>query len=137
LKDKALVIIIAMYGISIAMLGTQFLADSYGTVITSPINGVPIKSALHGFINDESLSQYTQSITEANFQGNSTYYDKVETFTTAGAFVVWELITLMSGTYIFYVLLLFGVPLIFVLIFIMLYAMLLARAIIGYLSKTN
>lgn len=126
----------AMYGIGITVLGAQFVADSWGIEITN-LEGVKIKSALHGFINDEGLSEYTENITTGNYVNNSTYYDKVETFTTASAFVVWELITLMTGTYVFYILLLFGVPWIFVLIFIMLYAILLARAIIGYLSRTN
>ena len=68
----------------------------------------------------------------ANFQGNSTYFDKVETFTTGAAFVAWELVTLMTGTYIFYIMFLFGVPEIFVLVFVTLYVLLLARAILGY-----
>ena len=137
MKDKALVIIIVMYGVSISTLGIQWIAESYDMPLVSPVNGVAVKSALHGFVDDETLTQYTDNITTADFQGNSTFYDRVETFTTASAFVVWELITLMSGTYIFYVLLLFGVPFIFVLVFIMMYALLLARSIIGYLSRTD
>ena len=54
------------------------------------------------------------------------------TLTNLAAFVAWELITLMTGTYIFYIMYLFGVPLIFVLGMTILYGFLLARAIIGY-----
>lgn len=130
--DKALMIIIFMYAVGFSMLGIQYtLADTFGITMTN-MEGTPIKSALHGFIKDDEINERTQNIVSANFQGNSTYYDKVETFTTGAAFVAWELVTLMTGTYIFYIMFLFGVPEIFVLVFVTLYVLLLARAIIGY-----
>ena len=130
--DKALMIIIFMYAVGFSMLGIQYtLADTFGITMTN-MEGTPIKSALHGFIKDDEINTRTQNIVSANFQGNSTYYDKVETFTTGAAFVAWELVTLMTGTYIFYIMFLFGVPEIFVLVFVTLYVLLLARAIIGY-----
>ena len=137
MKDKALIMMIAMYGIGFAILGVQWeMADTYGKNIT--INGVEIKSALHGYIKQDTINQYTENITTGNFTSPSgTFYDRVETSVTAGAFVVWELIGLMTGTYIFYILLVVGVPEIFVLIFVTMYVLLLARAIIGYLSRTN
>jgi len=130
--DNALKIIIFMYAAGFALLGVQYsLADTIGFEITN-LDGVPIKPALHGFIQDEQINTRTQNIVSANFQGNSTYYDRVETFTTGAAFVAWELVTLMTGTYIFYIMFLFGVPEIFVLVFVTIYVLLLARAILGY-----
>lgn len=130
--DKALMIIIFMYAVGFSMLGIQYtLADTFGITMTN-MDGVPIKSALHGFIKDDEINTRTANIISADFQGNSTYYDRVETFTTGAAFVAWELVTLMTGTYIFYIMFLFGVPEIFVLVFVTLYVLLLARAIIGY-----
>lgn len=130
--DKALMIIIFMYAVGFSMLGIQYtLADTFGITMTN-MEGTPIKSALHGFIKDDEINERTQNIVSANFQGNSTYFDKVETFTTGAAFVAWELVTLMTGTYIFYIMFLFGVPEIFVLVFVTLYVLLLARAILGY-----
>ena len=130
--DKALMIIIFMYAVGFSMLGIQYtLADTFGITMTN-MEGTPIKSALHGFIKDDNINERTQNIVSANFQGNSTYFDKVETFTTGAAFVAWELVTLMTGTYIFYIMFLFGVPEIFVLVFVTLYVLLLARAILGY-----
>jgi len=130
--DKALMIIIFMYAVGFSMLGIQYtLADTFGITMTN-MEGTPIKSALHGFIKDDEINERTQNIVTANFQGNSTYFDKVETFTTGAAFVAWELVTLMTGTYIFYIMFLFGVPEIFVLVFVTLYVLLLARAILGY-----
>ena len=130
--DKALMIIIFMYAVGFSMLGIQYtLADTFGITMTN-MEGTPIKSALHGFIKDDEINERTENIVSANFQGNSTYFDKVETFTTGAAFVAWELVTLMTGTYIFYIMFLFGVPEIFVLVFVTLYVLLLARAILGY-----
>jgi hypothetical protein len=130
--DNALKIIIFMYAAGFSLLGVQYtMADTIGLEMTN-LDGVPIKSALHGFINDDEINTRTQNIVSADFQGNSTYYDKVETFTTGAAFVAWELVSLMTGTYIFYIMFLFGVPEIFVLVFVTLYVLLLARAILGY-----
>ena len=130
--DNALKIIIFMYAAGFSLLGVQYtMADTIGLEMTN-MDGVPIKSALHGFINDDEINTRTQNIVSADFQGNSTYYDKVETFTTGAAFVAWELVSLMTGTYIFYIMFLFGVPEIFVLVFVTLYVLLLARAILGY-----
>ena len=130
--DNALKIIIFMYAAGFSLLGVQYsLADAVGFAMTN-MDGVPIKSALHGFIKDDQINTKTQNIVSANFQGNSTYFDKVETFTTGAAYVAWELVSLMTGTYIFYIMFLFGVPEIFVLVFVTLYVLLLARAILGY-----
>ena len=124
-----------MYAAGFSLLGAQYtLADTVGFTITN-MDGVPIKSALHGFIKDDAINERTQNIVSADFQGNSTYYDKVETFTTGAAFVAWELVSLMTGTYIFYIMFLFGVPEIFVLVFVTLYVLLLGRAILGYMNR--
>jgi hypothetical protein len=124
---------VVMYILSFALLGAQWeLADTHGYVLTN-FDGVELKSAIHEYVQQERLNQYTDSIISADYQGNSTAYDKIETSITAGVFVVWELITLMSGTHIFSVLILFGIPPIFVAIFVVTYVFLLARAIIGYI----
>jgi hypothetical protein len=126
-----------MYIGSFALLGVQWeLADTYGLTIKN-FDGVEIKSAIHEYVKQDRLNQYTENITTGNFQTNSTFFDKIETFTTAMAFVVWELVGLMTGTHVFYLLILLGVPPIFVSIFVITYILLLARAIIGYLSRTN
>ena len=130
--DKALIVIIFMYAASFSILGIQYtVADVFGHDIKN-LDGVPIKSALTGFIKQDELNLRSASIVSANFTGNSTFYDRIETFTTGAAFVAWELITLMTGTYVFYILILFGVDEIFVLGFLAIYIILLSRAIIGY-----
>lgn len=133
MKDKALVIMMVMYISSFALLGVQWeLADTYGYTLKN-FDGVEIKSAIHEYVKQEQLNQYTNSIVTADYQTNSTAYDKIETSVTAGVFVVWELIGLMTGTHVFSLLILFHIPPIFVSIFVIAYVLLLARAIIGYL----
>lgn len=131
--DKALIIIIAFYAIGISLVGIEYsLGQVYHVEMVSPINGEPINSAIVGYMQEGELNTRTQNIVSANFTGNSTFYDKVETFTTGAAYVAWELVALMTGTYIFYIMLLFGIPAWFVTGLITLYILLLARAIIGY-----
>ena len=129
--EKALIIILFMYSASFSLLGVQYvIGDVIGVELTS-IEGVPIKSHILGLINEDQLNTVTANIVSGNFTENTTYYDRVETFTTGAAFVAWELVTLLSGTYIFNFMWLMGVPEIFVGGFVILYLMLLARAIIG------
>jgi len=121
-----------MYAIGFSIVGIQFtLADVFGITLTN-IEGVPVDSALRGFIKQDELNIRSINIITANFTTNSTFYDKIETFTTGAAFVAWELITLMTGTYVFYIMILFGIDEIFVITFLALYLFLLARAIVGY-----
>lgn len=125
-------IIIFMYAVGFSIVGIQFtLADVFNITLTN-VEGVPIDSALRGFIKQDELNVRSAAIVAANFTGNTTFYDRIETFTTGAAFVAWELITLMTGTYVFYIMILFGIDEIFVIGFLALYIILLARAIIGY-----
>jgi hypothetical protein len=131
--DKALIIIIVFYAAGLSMLGVEItLGQVYHVEMVSPVSGEPINSAIAGYMQQQEFNERTQNIVSANFTTNSTFYDRVETFTTGAAFVAWELVGLMTGTYIFYILLLFGVPDWFVTGLITLYILLLARAIIGY-----
>lgn len=121
-----------MYAVGFSIVGIQFtLADVFNITLTNT-EGVPIDSALRGFIKQDELNLRSAAIVSANFTGNTTFYDRIETFTTGAAFVAWELITLMTGTYVFYIMILFGIDEIFVIGFLALYIILLARAIIGY-----
>jgi len=122
-----------MYAAGFSIVGIQFtLGDVFGITLTNA-EGVPIDSALRGFIKQDELNIRSANIISANFIENTTFYSKIETFTTGAAFVAWELITLMTGTYIFYIMILFGIDEIFVIAFLALYIMLLARTIVGYI----
>ncbi len=131
--EKSLMIIIFMYAVSISVIGGQYvMGDVFGVTLTN-FEGVPIESSILGFINEDEINTRAANIVAANYTTqNGDYYNKIETFTTSAAYVAWELITLLTGTYIFNFLYLMGIPLIFVVGLVMLYVMLLARAIIGY-----
>lgn len=130
--DKALMIVIVFYALGISFVGIEFtLGQVYHVEMVSPVTGDPINSVIVSYMQQSELNNRTQNIVSANFTTNSTFYDRVETFTTGAAFVAWELVTLMTGTYIFYIMLLFGVPEWFVVGLVTLYILLLARAIIG------
>lgn len=140
--EEALKIMLFMWSVSFSVLGGQYVVgDVFGITLTndwtdfdgdgSPDN-IPLKSHLLTLIDIDTINETTENIVTGNFQQNTTYYDKVETFTTGAAFVAWELITLMSGTYIFNFMYLMGIPLIFIGFFVLIYLALLGRAIILY-----
>ena len=133
--DKALIIIIAMYSLSLAIIGIQWEAMECCNITITNLEGEPVRSHIIGFINQDQLNQITLNVVQGNYSDsgqNTTFYSPIETFTTAAAFVAWELIQLLSGTYIFNFLYLMGVPVLFVAGFVVLYLILLSRAVIGY-----
>jgi uncharacterized protein YacL len=133
MMEKALMIIIFMYVASYSVLGAQYiLGDVLGVTLTS-YDGVVLESHIISFVDEAFINQQTENIVSANYTSNSTFYDKVETSTTAAAYIGWELALLLSGTYIFNFMYLMGIPLYFVVIFVVVYVILMARAIIGYI----
>lgn len=134
-----------MWSISFSILGGQYIigdvigvelqntwTDFNGDGIVDETDHIVLKSHLLTIIDEDTINTTTQNIVSANFEGNTTYFDKVETFTTGAAFVAWEVITLLSGTYIFNLLYLMGLPLMFIAFFVIMYLVLLGRAIILY-----
>ena len=121
-----------MWAVSFSIFGFQLVvADAIGMELTN-YEGEPIRSHLATLLNQDQFNTITHNIVEADFKENTTRYDKVETYPIAAAFVAWELVQLLSGTYVFSMLALLGVPAIFVTILVILYFALLARAIVGY-----
>ena len=116
------------------IIGLEYsVLQVYNIDMVSPLTGeVMPSSAIVGYLQNEEFNAQTEQIVTANFTTNSTFYSKVETFTTGAAYVAWELIGLMTGTYIFNMMLIMGIPAWFVTAFIALYILLLPRAIIGY-----
>lgn len=117
---------------SVSLISAQFVvADVFNIELVS-IYGVPLESKIVQFMDEGNLNQRTVNVVNANFTTNSTFYDRVETFTTGAAFVAWELVQILTGTYIFNVMQLLGVPAQFVTVFVIAYTLILARTIIGY-----
>ena len=116
-----------MYSVSFSVLGTQYiLGDIIGITMTN-FEGTPVTSNLLAMIDVDALNISTSNVVNTN-------ETTVKTDPVIGAAAIaWEIFLLLTGTYIFNIMILFGVPVIFVSGLIFLYLIMLARAIIAYL----
>jgi len=130
--DSALRIWLFMVIVSLSTLGGEVITYSITGINLTNIDGVEISGFIVSIMDMAEFNERSQEIVNGTFNQNTTYYDRVETFTTAAASVAWNLITLLSGTYIFNFLYLMGVPLFFVTIMVIAYVAILGRAVIGY-----
>lgn len=132
--EKSLSIMIFMWAVSFSVFGFQVaLADAFGIEITN-YRGEAIRPQLARLIDTESFNSATEAIVSGTYtDANGTEHNRITDAGISSIFIVWELIQLLSGTYIFGFLYLLGVPLIFVTILVIIYFALLARAIVGYI----
>jgi len=125
--EKALTIIIFMYAMSFGLLGAQYmLADSFGVVMTS-YDGTPLKSNI---LQTADFERFTD-ISEDVLQTNSTTIRTNPVI--AAAEIIYELFQILTGTYIFQVLSILGVPAIFVTAIIFIYFIFMIRAVVLFL----
>ena len=125
--EKSLYIMIFMYAASFGILGGQFvLGDVFGIELKD-INGDPLKSSILTTIQVDQLNTSAQNVIGTN--QTSVVTDPI----TAAAGIAWELFLLMTGTYIFQILYLMGIPSIIVTGMVLLYIIMLMRTIIAYL----
>ena len=129
MSEKAIVVIIFMYATSFSLLSAQYvISDVFGSTLTSPVTGQPIKSnVLSSVININLINQQQQNITSNS--RNATVTNPIGT----AASMAWELMQILTGTYIFNILYLLGVPAIAISGMVVIYIILLARAIIAYI----
>lgn len=126
--EKALIAIIFVYCISSGVFIAQYLAgDIMGLELTN-YNGTSIKSTLIDTNNIAAFNNATKNIGE----GDYTITDVATAFIAAGN-VVKELLLLLTGTYIFSLLLALGIPFPIVALMFIPYGFLLGRAIIAYI----
>ena len=125
--EKSLIAIIFVYAMSFGILTAQFIfADVFGITLKN-INGVPIKTNLISITNISQVNTIQQNITSTSRSSI------VSNPVMAAAGIAWELVLLITGTYVFNILYLLGVPIIFIMGLVAIYFMLLARAILGYI----
>ena len=125
--EKGLIIIVFMYCMSFSFIGVQYMmADAVGITLKS-VSGTPIQSEIVTRANIGSLDQLAQDAAETDEGLISTNP------VLAAAALTWELFQIMTGTYIFTILLIFDIPPPFVTGIIIIYTILMIRAIIGYL----
>ncbi len=125
--EKSLYIMIFMYSISFSILGAQFIVGDVMGVEMTDINGDPLKSSILTTIQVDQLNTSAQNVIGTN--QTSIVSDPI----TAAAGIAWELILLMTGTYVFQIAYLLGIPSIIVAGMVLLYIILLMRTIIAYL----
>ena len=111
------------------MLGAQFLADSYGIILTAP-DGTVIKNALLEYIQTDTLNTFATNVTSSNNSTSNGTSWGLEPIIQAGNIATF-IFYLLTGTYIFNILYLFGVPGIFIVPIVIIYFILLGRAIIA------
>lgn len=131
--DKALLVILFMYGTSVAYLSVEYvMIDVFHITVTNYDGDTLTGSLVVSWMQLTNFNEISGDIVNGTFNENTTAYNRVETFTTAAAAVAWNLIQLLSGLYIFNLILFLGVPWPFVTGMAVLYMILLARAIVGY-----
>ena len=125
--EKSLIIIIFLYITSFALLGAQYIwADVFHVTMTN-FSGQPLKNNLLTDVHTNTLNQISNSTLQtnpANIIGN--------VVGNAGG-IAWDLVLLVTGTYIFDVLAQMGVPTIFIVGFVTVYIFLLIRSIMGWI----
>uniref|UniRef100_A0AAT9JHN9 ORF8 n=1 Tax=Nitrosopumilaceae spindle-shaped virus TaxID=3065433 RepID=A0AAT9JHN9_9VIRU len=135
--DKSIMIIIFMYGASISFLTIEYvIVDVFHITVTNYAGQQLTGAFVTTQLNLEAFNLLSGEIQNGTYTPtNGTFYDKVETYATAGAAVAWNFITILSGLYVFNLLTFMGVPLPFVIGLAILYVFLLARTIIGLLQR--
>ena len=134
--DKSIMIIIFMYGASISFLTVEYImVDVFHITVTNYAGQQLTGAFVTTQLNLDQFNTLSLEIQNGTYNQNSTFYDKVETYATAGAAVAWNFVSILSGLYVFNLLTFLGVPLPFVTGLAILYVFLLARTIIGLLQR--
>lgn len=142
--DKAWIVMIFMYCVSFAFIGTQWMlgdvlqhdlvtfTDVTSLGGTTYPAGTEIKPLFQGFANLDAINTVSVSVTTGDYHpSDNSFFDKVLTSTTTAAFIAWDGVTLLTGTYIFNIMILFGIPIIFVMGFEVVYIFFLIRTAIA------
>ena len=125
-----------MYGASISFLTVEYIMVDVFHIEVTNYNGDQLTGEfVTTQLNLEAFNTISQEISNGTFNENTTFYNKVETYATAGAAVAWNFVSLLTGLYIFNLLVFLGVPMPFVIGLAILYVFLLARTIIGLLQR--
>jgi hypothetical protein len=123
--EKGLMVIMFMYAVSFSALTVQWMLEPADITIRNA-DGDELKSSVIAIINNNTFNQASFDIANPNQTNLET-----NPVLAAGAALA-DLLLLLTGTYIFSILVFFGVPVPFVVGLVGLYIFLLARLIIGY-----
>lgn len=130
--EKALFIAISMYALSFSLLIGQYVfADVLGMSMYSPVTGIRLQPAVLQFINTGTLNTIAVDVVNVN-STTSNVFTGIERAFQLGMTIGLELFQLMTGTYIFSLVQVLGIPNIVTLPFVTLYVFLLIRAAMSY-----
>ena len=126
-----MIIMLFMYCMSFGILGAQYIACGFNIELTN-FEGTPLESCdgegnLSAMINMDALNARTLNVVNTNQTTITT--DPI----IAAAGIALQIFLLLTGTYVFNIMILFGVPLIFVSAFVILYLIMVTRTFIAYL----
>lgn len=125
-------IIMFIYSSSFMILGAQYVLGDYYHVTLRTLDGVEIKSSILQFLDTGAINSITSNIANATDAENSTL-DSITNAFQLGYNVGKELLLLLTGTYIFNIMYLFGIPVIVIAGFIALYLFAVGRTLIAYI----
>lgn len=127
ISEKALVIMVFLWASGFGLLSAQYVfADVYHITMVSPVTGAPMKSALLTYFNIDTINKIGLNVTNTP---RSDIVSNINEFLS----IVWEIIQILTGTYVFNLFNLLGIPVITTAGFIVLYLFLLIRAYIAYI----
>jgi len=130
--EKALFIAISLYALSFSLLIGQYIwADTLGFTMYSPITGLPVQSAVLQYIQTGNINTISTTVVNVNSTTSNTFTG-IERAFQLGMTVGLELFQLMTGTYIFSLIQIMGIPNIVTLPFVTLYVFLMIRAAMSY-----
>jgi len=125
--DKPLIIIIFLYLTSFMLLGMQFvLGDIFGVTMTN-FEGEEMRSAIIDLMRYGNLNELTNTFAEQD--ETPSVLDSIWAYVNLG----WELVQLLTGTYVFNLLRFFGIPHIFVAGIVGVYLIMIGRTVLGYI----
>ena len=125
-------IVLFFYSAGFGILGAQYvLGDVYHVTLTN-LDGVPLQPAILETIDTDTINTITTNIATATDSENSTL-DAITNAFQLGYNVGKEILLLLTGTYIFNIMYLFGIPTIIIAGFVGLYMFCVGRTLIAYI----
>lgn len=129
MMEKSMMAIMFVYAISIGFLGLQFVVfDVFHSQMTN-FQGVPLKNNI---IQDIGVSTINNVSGALGHNSTQTIAQAAAQYAAAVANIAIDLIMLITGLYIFDIMLQLGIPSIFIIGFVILYLFLLIRSIVGW-----
>lgn len=121
-----------MYALSFSLLIGQYIwGDVVGLTMYSPISGLEFQPSVLQYINTDNLNSISESVVTVN-STTSNSFTGIERAFQLGMTVGLQLFELLTGTYIFNLLQVLGLPSIFTLPIVALYVFLMIRAAMAY-----